>query len=73
MVALNAYDVSSKFIFLQRCLGGLNDMVRQKEKIIQDICIELCNELDNIHYEEVAPLVEQEIENLKPIDKELLS
>ncbi len=62
-------DVSSEFIFLQRCLGALNDTNTQKMKIIQDICMELCNDLDNISYEEVAPLVEAQIENLKPIDK----
>lgn len=61
-------DVSSEFIFLQRCLGGLNDTVRQKEKLIQDVCLELCKELDNVRSEEVAALVEQEIESLKPID-----
>ena len=61
-------EVSSEFIFLQRCLGGLNDTVRQKDKITQDICLELCNELDNVRNEEVAPLVEQEIESLKPKD-----
>ncbi len=62
-------DIASEFIFLQRCLGALNDAVTQKQKVIQDICIELCNELDNICYEEVAPLVEAQIENLEPIDK----
>ena len=61
-------DVSSAFIFLQRCLGGLNGTIGQKEKLIQDICLELCNELDNVRNEEVAPLVEQKIESLKPID-----
>ena len=60
-------DVSSEFIFLQRCLGGLNDTVMQKEKIIQNICVELGNELDNIRYEEIAPFVELEIESLKPV------
>ncbi len=60
--------VSSEFIFLQRCLGGLNDTVRQKEKLIQDVCLELCKKLDNVRNEEIAPLVEQEIESLKPID-----
>lgn len=59
-------DVSSEFIFLQRCLGGLNDSVMQKEIIIQDICVELCNDLDNVRNEEVAPLVEREIKSLKP-------
>lgn len=61
-------DISSAFIFLQRCLGGLNDTVRQKDKLIQDICLELCNKLDNVRNEDVAPFVEQEIESLKPID-----
>jgi len=62
-------DVSSEFIFLQRCLGGLNDTVMQKEKIIQNICVELGNELDNIRYEEIAPFVELEIESLKPVNQ----
>ena len=66
--SLGYSDVSSEFIFLQRCLAGLNDTVKQKEKLIQDICLELCNELDNVRNEEVAPLVEQEIESLNPID-----
>ncbi len=66
--SLGYSDVSSDFIFLQRCLGGLNDTVRQKDKITQDICLELCNELDNVRNEEIAPLVEQEIESLKPKD-----
>jgi hypothetical protein len=66
--SLGYNDVSSEFIFLQRCLGGLNDTVRQKDKITQDICLELCNELDNVRNEEVAPLVEQEIESLTPKD-----
>ncbi len=61
-------DIASEFIFLQRCLGALNDTVTQKQKVIQDICIELCNELDNVSYEEVAPLVEAQIETLEPID-----
>ncbi len=62
-------DVSSGFIFLQRCLGGLNVTISQKEKLIQDVCIELCNELDNVRNEEVAPLIEQQMENLQPINK----
>jgi hypothetical protein len=69
--SLGYKDVSSEFIFLQRCLGGLNDTVRQKEKLIQDVCLELCHDLDNVRNEEVAPLVEQEIESLKPIDNPL--
>ncbi len=60
--------VSSEFIFLQHCLGGINDTVGQKEKLIQDVCLELCKKLDNVRNEEVAPLVEQEIESLKPIN-----
>ena len=67
--SLGYSDVSSEFIFLQRCLGGLNDTVMQKQKLIQDIGLELCKELDNVRYEEVAPIVEQEIESLKPKDK----
>ena len=66
--SLGYSDVSSEFIFLQRCLGGLNDTVGQKERLIQDVCLELCKELDHVRNEEVAPLVEQEIESLKPID-----
>ena len=66
--SLGYNDVSSEFIFLQRCLGSLNDTVRQKDKITQDICLKLCNELDNVRNEEVAPLVEQEIESLTPKD-----
>jgi hypothetical protein len=69
--SLGYSDVSSEFIFLQRCLGGLNNTVGQKQKLIQDIGLELCKELDNVHYEEIAPLVEQKIESLKPIDKPL--
>jgi len=60
-------DVSSEFIFLQRTLGGLNHTVSQKDKIIQDICIELCSELENLSYEEVAPLVEKKMTSLEPI------
>jgi len=67
--ALGYSDVSSEFIFLQRCLGGLNDTVMQKEKLVQDVCIELANELDNPKYEEVSPLVEKEMESLKPVIK----
>ena len=55
--SLGYSEVSSEFIFLQRCLGGLNDTVRQKDKITQDICLELCTELDNVRSEEVSPLV----------------
>jgi len=62
-------DVSSEFIFLQRCLGGLNDTVMQKEILVQEICIELANELDNIKYEEVSPFVEKEMESLKTVSK----
>ena len=66
--SLGYNEVSSEFIFLQRCLGGLHDTVNQKVKLTQDICLELCNELDNVRNEEVAPIVEQEIESLKPKD-----
>ncbi len=59
-------DVSSEFIFLQRVLGALNDTVNQKDILIQDICLELCNELEKISYEEVAPFVTQKMESLKP-------
>ena len=69
--SLGYSDVSSEFIFLQRCLGGLNDAVMQKEKLIQELCLELCNDLDNVCNEDVKPLVEQAIESLKPIDKPL--
>lgn len=62
-------DVSSEFIFLQRCLGGLNGTLMEKEKLIQEICLELCNEHNNVRNEEVAPLVEQKIKNLEPIEK----
>lgn len=62
-------DISSEFIFLQRCLGGLNHTVSQKQKITQDICLELSNELENISYEEVAPLVEKKMQSLEPIEK----
>ena len=62
-------DVSSEFIFLQRCLGSLNDTVMQKEKVIQDICSELTNQLDNINNEEVTASVENELESIKPITK----
>ncbi len=61
-------DVSSEFIFLQRCLGGLNDTVGKKQKLIQDVCIDLCEELDNVRNEEITPLIEQEIESLNPIE-----
>lgn len=66
--SLGYSDVSSEFIFLQRCLGGLNDTVGQKHQLIQDVCLELCKKFDNVRNEEVAPLVEQEIESLEPID-----
>jgi len=66
--SLGYSDVSSEFIFLQRCLGGLNQTVGKKTELIQDVCIELCNELDNVSNEEVSPLVEEKIESLKPID-----
>ena len=67
--SLGYSDVSSEFIFLQRCLGGLNDTVGEKEEVIQEICLELCNELNNVRNEEVAPLVEKEIKSLEPIEK----
>ena len=67
--ALGYSDVSSEFIFLQRCLGSLNDTVMQKEKLVQEICIELANKLDNIKNEEVTPFVEKEMESLKPVTK----
>ncbi|GEM_PF-2537562 len=66
--SLGYSEVASEFIFLQRCLGGLHDTVNQKEKLTQDICLELCNELENVRNEEVAPIVEQKIESLKPKD-----
>ncbi len=66
--SLGYSDVSSEFIFLQRCLGGLNNTVVQKQKLIQDIGLELCKELNHISYEEIEPFVEQEIESLKPIN-----
>lgn len=66
--SLGYSDLSSEFIFLQRCLGGLNHTIGEKEKLIQDVCIELCNELDHVSNEEISPLVEQKIESLKPID-----
>ena len=66
---LGYQDVSSEFVFLQRCLGGLNDTIMQKEKIVSDICLELSKELEGVHYEEVSPLVDQEIDSLKPITK----
>jgi hypothetical protein len=59
-------EVSSEFVFLQRVLGGLNDTVTQKDILIQDICLELCNQLKKVSYEEVAPFVTQEMESLKP-------
>ncbi len=65
--SLGYRDVSSEFIFLQRTLGGLSHNVLQKDKIIQDICIELCNDIENISYEEVAPLVEKKMTSLEPI------
>jgi hypothetical protein len=64
--SLGYSEVSSEFVFLQRVLGGLNDTVTQKDKLIQDICLELCSQLDKISYEEVAPFVTEEMESLKP-------
>ena len=52
--SLGYNEVSSEFIFLQRCLGGLHDTVNRKVKLTQDICLELCNELDNVRNEEVG-------------------
>ncbi len=66
---LGYQDVSLEFVFLQRTLGGLNDVVMQKEKIVSDICLELSGELEGIRYEEVEPLVDKEIDSLKPITK----
>jgi len=65
--SLGYSDVSSEFIFLQRCLGSLNDTVMQKEKIIQDICLEVSDEVVKIKNEDVAVLVENKMESLKPI------
>lgn len=67
--ALGYSDVSSEFIFLQRCLGSLNDSVMQKENIIQDICIEVSSQLEGVKNEEVTVLVENQMESLKPIVK----
>jgi len=67
--ALGYSDVSSEFIFLQRCLGSLNDTVMQKEKLTQEICIEVSKELKSVKNEEVAVLVENQMESLKPIVK----
>ena len=67
--ALGYNEISSEFIFLQRCLGGLNDTVMKKEKLTQDICFEVSNEIDQVKNEEVAVLVESQMESLKPIVK----
>ena len=62
-------QVAYEFVFLQRCLAGLQDTVAQKEKFIQDICIELSKTIDNLSYEDVAPYVENKLETLKPNKK----
>ncbi len=67
--ALGYSDVSSEFIFLQRCLGSLNDTVMQKENVIQEICIEVAKELKSVKNEEVAVLVDNQMESLKPVVK----
>ena len=67
--ALGYSDVSSEFIFLQRCLGSLNDTVMQKEKLTQEIGIEVSNQLESVKNEEVAVLVGNQMESLKPIVK----
>lgn len=67
--ALGYSDVSAEFIFLQRCLGSLNDTVMQKEKLTQEIGIEVSNQLESVKNEEVAVLVENQMDSLKPIVK----
>ena len=61
-------DVSSEFIFLQRCLGSLTGTIMKKEELIQNICLDLSKNYKEVRNEEVAPLVEQKIESLKPIE-----
>ena len=67
--SLGYSDGSSEFIFLQRCLGALNDTVMQKEKLTQDICLEVSRQLESVKNEEVAVLVEKQMDSLKPVTK----
>lgn len=55
-------DVSSEFIFLQRCLGGLNSTALSKVKIIQDICLVLAENGVDLPYEKVDELVAQHVD-----------
>ncbi len=58
--------IASEFIFLQRCLGGLNSANMSKDILIQDIVMELTPELENLSYEEVAPFVKTKMKSFQP-------
>ncbi len=62
--SLGYSEVASEFIFLQRTLGGLQDCVHDKQKLIQDIAYQT-----RLAYEDVAPQVEQQMDSLKPAAK----
>ncbi len=62
--SLGYKEVAIEFIFLQRTLGGLQDSIHEKQKLIQDIAFKTNNA-----YEEVAPHVEQHMDSLKPYRK----
>jgi hypothetical protein len=47
-------DISSNFIFLQRCLGGLNSSILNRAKVIQQIAFEY-----RVPFEDVEPKVQE--------------
>lgn len=62
---LGYQEIGQEFIFLQRCLGGLNDVISQHQKLTQDVCAELTTQISSLSYEDVAPFVEDKLKCLK--------
>lgn len=59
-------DIASEFIFLQRCLGALNDTCNSKSALVSQVIIDIGSELDMLAYEEVDPFVTEKMKSLQP-------
>lgn len=59
-------DIASEFIFLQRCLGALNDTSQSVNALVSDTILQIGTALEDLSYEEVAPFIEEKMQSLQP-------
>ncbi len=66
--ALGYHEVSSEFVFLQRCLGRLNDTACKKSSLAQNITMEVAQHTSDtrMSYEHISPMIDEKISFVTP-------